>query len=50
MSRRALQLLLILITLVASTSLLSGCGQKGPLYLSDPAVQSEQKKSEKNNQ
>lgn len=50
MSRHVLQRFLILITLLATTSLLSGCGQTGPLYLPDPATQPEQAKEEKKRQ
>jgi len=47
MHRHTLFLLLILIPFLAGTSLLSACGQKGPLYLPDPATPAEQGSAKK---
>jgi len=44
MHRRTFLILLLTLPMLISTSLLSGCGQKGPLYLPDPV---EQEKAEK---
>ncbi len=41
MRRRTHYLFILLIPFLASTSLLSACGQKGPLYLPSPAEQAE---------
>ncbi len=50
MHRRTLYLLILLIPVLAGTSLISACGQKGPLYLPDPAEQAEQDATKKENQ
>lgn len=41
---RRLLTLLWLIVIVNASALLTACGQKGPLYLPDPAQQQEQDK------
>ena len=41
MRRQPLVTLLLLVPLLGGSLLLSGCGQKGPLYLESPAEQAE---------
>ena len=47
MHRRTLYALFLVLPLLGTTSLLSGCGQKGPLYLPDPAEQAQEEEAKK---
>lgn len=47
MHRRQRYILCILIALLGLSNLLTGCGQKGPLYLPEPETETEQQE-EKN--
>ena len=46
LSHRATFTLWLLLAVCAGSALLSGCGQKGPLYLPDDTEQMQKKKSD----